>query len=1155
VGDHTADGAVELALPYCENTNPAVAVIDVAKKKVLASASGTCDVVVQLRRAGGKLSAECRPFTRAKTDDQQKPNATRLQTRTTIFRARVRLFTEAYRPELHPTFARRMSQPPLTHQMPEIPVWGAGRSPGSSMKAFNDTKAAVALDHWVTIGGGLWFGSEDTICTESFPQLVKLLDRKGFIVGRVNGFHPDEAAHMLNMSAPNCSAGMAAAEAILGPRFLGTSSTEEGGRWNNMPLDGQLALASIEPAIGEAGRHVQRSAWSEYYEREFDYIGRKVTQLSTSTDETHLVAETGFVTLVGTESSQGYGNDQIMYAVNRGAAKQHGIALGAGVSVSNGFGGKVPLPGWPTVNQTQCDDDPTRKSGPSCGTSLSLMKRLLVHEILYGATTATIEDFQFCGPYCKPYCDAGGEGGLGVPTAIGRLQKRLYTFFRELTRNGSDPIAPLGGATHVATFAVIHDGDVGWQYPCSNAKNTWQHGPHGFILTPFRNMRNAPWRKADYFLDGVLDTVYPGYAVGRYGRDERGYLSPTPHGDTLDFLLDDAPEEVLRRYDTLIVTGTMRRTPRAMLRRLSQLIASGGNVIITADALAALSGPLLGIEAAVGAACVQFRAGTTVIVQMKSHAEPRPFSLCPLYDRGGAHTTEVVAHEAASKQPLALRAQAASGGSLLVLAAGNSSTSQRGGGKLNYTTYQCTAEQLGDKPTSITDVPRPFPLLVSTRAVLGAALRERTLFDVEPAGTKPSLTWSASALDANATGFLLAISNPSFDAKPFKVQAGPGLPAGTNLVVTGIALDDAERRDVGFAPAGVTAHDATSATAISGGDIKVFRVTVGSDAVAVLPPADERTATQGRNTWLRLNGGRTFASVDDAILQRPSLVQDFSGLVLPWRYVFSADDASLARDASTAANRKVELAVDATEAIVPFPYFRLSTESEAELSRSVAGLSKLIRKCGLLNAKTLILSLHKIPEFSKQSPAELENGQQRTLRALAALAENFGVTIHIRDAHKNLTPSIGRLASFVEGVGSRFVRVAPSTALMLKDARPAMQQDYHSLFTHRNSSLLLLSADISDDAGTVYSSNGPIAALGDTWDESVPRLPKATAIAMVHAVLASAREAGATVVLDAAFSDRDDELADVDALRQLERQRNTLDTDAAAILPAVPVGR
>jgi len=82
----------------------------------------------------------------------------------------VRLFTEAYRPELHPTFARRMSQPPLAHQMPEIPVWGAGRSPGSSMTAFNDTKAAVALDHWATIGGGLWFGSEDTICTESFPQ-------------------------------------------------------------------------------------------------------------------------------------------------------------------------------------------------------------------------------------------------------------------------------------------------------------------------------------------------------------------------------------------------------------------------------------------------------------------------------------------------------------------------------------------------------------------------------------------------------------------------------------------------------------------------------------------------------------------------------------------------------------------------------------------------------------------------------------------------------------------------------------------------------------------------------------------------------------------------------------------------------------------------
>jgi hypothetical protein len=1070
-----------------------------------------------------------------KTDDSS------LGTATTTAHARVRLFTDAHRPELHPTFARRMSQPPLAHQMPEIPVWGAGRSPGTSMTAFNRTKAAIALEHQATIGGSMWWGSEDTICTENFHQLVKLMNEKNFTMGRVNGFHPDEAAHELNMSSPNCSVGMAAAEAILGPRFLGTSSTEEGGRWNNMPLDGQVALASLEPAIGEAGRHAQRSAWSEYYEGEFEYVGRKVTQLSTSTDETHLVAETGFVTLVGTESSQGYGNDQIMYAVNRGAAKQHGIALGAGVSVSNGFGGKVPLPGWPTINQTQCDRDSTRKQGPSCGTSLSLMKRLLVHEILYGATTATIEDFQFCGPYCKPACDADGEGGLGVPTSIGRLQKRLWKFFRELTRNGSDPSAPLGGAAHVATFAVVHDADVGWQYPCSNAKNIWEHG---VVFTPFRNMRNSPWRKTDFFLDGVLDTVYPGYAVGRYGRDERGYLSPTPHGDTLDFLLDDVEEEVLRRYDTVVVTGTMRRTPRTMLRRLSRLIASGGNVIITADALATLGAPLLGIEAAVGAACVQFSAGTTIMVLSKPHVESQPFSLCPLYDRGGQYTAEVVAHEAASKQPSALRSQAASGGWLLVLAAGNSSTAQRGSGKVDYAKYQCTAERLGENPTSRTDVPRPFPLLVSTRIVLGAALRDRTLFDVESAGTKPSLTWSASALDANATGFLLAISNPSYDPKPFKIQAGAGLPTGTKLSLTEIAMDDAERHDVGFAPAGVTAHGATSASEIDGGGIRMFRVGVGSGVVQVLPPADERTATQGRNTWLRLNGGNPIASVNDAILRRPSLLQDVSGLVLPWRYVFSTDDAALARDAATAVNRKVELAVDATEAIVPFPHWRLSNESKSELSRSVAGLSTLIRKCGLLNAKSLILSLHKIPEFSKQSPAELESGQQHTLLVLAGLAENAGVTIHIRDAHKNLTPSISRLASFVEGVGSAFVRVAPSTALMLEDARPAMQQQYHSLFAQRNASLLLLSADMSDDAGTVYTSNGAIAELGD---ESAPRMAKAKAISIVRAAVAGAREAGATVVLDAAFSSRDEELADVDALRKLEPEEDSQGTIETAV--------
>ena len=41
--------------------------------------------------------------------------------------------------------------------------------------------------------------------------------------------------------------------------------------------------------------------------------------------------------------------------------------------------------------------------------------------------------------------------------------------------------------------------------------------------------------------DGVLDMLYPGYQDSSYFRDERGFLTATPYGDSADCLLSDAP--------------------------------------------------------------------------------------------------------------------------------------------------------------------------------------------------------------------------------------------------------------------------------------------------------------------------------------------------------------------------------------------------------------------------------------------------------------------------------------------------------------------------------------------------------------------------------------------------------------------------------------
>ena len=144
---------------------------------------------------------------------------------------------------------------------------------------------------------------------------------------------------------------------------------------------------------------------------------------------------TGQATLLGTESAQHYGNDQVNYAFNRGAGKQYGVHVAASVSV-----------GTPV--------------GPS---SLSLLKRLLFTEIFYGSLAASLE----LGLLDK-------FNGF-APMPNGELQNATRRFFLALAREGPSPRKPLGGYVHLATTAIVHDAGSGWELPCMGPQRDPQY--------------------------------------------------------------------------------------------------------------------------------------------------------------------------------------------------------------------------------------------------------------------------------------------------------------------------------------------------------------------------------------------------------------------------------------------------------------------------------------------------------------------------------------------------------------------------------------------------------------------------------------------------------------------------------------------------------
>ena len=121
-----------------------------------------------------------------------------------------------------------------------------------------------------------------------------------------------------------------------------------------------------------------------FFDRLANDLGNKLMALN-SLWSPHYFAKTGYYTAVGAEAAQGLPNAQLFYAFLRGAAKQFGKWIWGNVSVYNRFSFKS----CSIVKQVcECSAD---------GTSLSLMRRLMYQQIMYGSKIFGFETLGGCG--------------------------------------------------------------------------------------------------------------------------------------------------------------------------------------------------------------------------------------------------------------------------------------------------------------------------------------------------------------------------------------------------------------------------------------------------------------------------------------------------------------------------------------------------------------------------------------------------------------------------------------------------------------------------------------------------------------------------------------------------------------------------------------
>ncbi|XEC96047.1 hypothetical protein AB6A23_05640 [Paenibacillus tarimensis] len=440
----------------------------------------------------------------------------------------------------------------------------------------------------------------------------------------------------------------------LGERWLGMDVGEQ---------DGRYVLAYVSQMVHpSASRMEQYLNFQKHIQKICDQLGNKMVTLLAITLGHHELKEGGY-TLIGAETAQMHPNGQVFYAYLRGAGKQYGVPWFGNASVYNRWGCKTY--GMRANDEANADDH-----GPTKGTSLSLLKRLLYSHILYNCVLVGFESGWFEGERLSP---------------IGVIQQSARRWIHEHGQPG----------VMLTQVAIMNDFYSGWTFPNYN-----------FQL--YRIWGNRPYEAHDYVTDHILDMFYPGYQNSSFFHDETGFIAPTPYGDVVDCLLSDAEQRLIDRYPVLIVAGGLSQDAEVS-DKLEHYIRQGGHLVLFAETLKKFPDGFAGVS--VGAAKSSYEAGANVQVFDEHMTEDYAFELYSLRLPGGA---DIISR--CGDMPAVCRF-ACGKGTVTLFASPNGISRE----DVVESPIRCEI----DRP-----LPKPYPLLKHVRVVLDQIFKSQLLFEV-----------------------------------------------------------------------------------------------------------------------------------------------------------------------------------------------------------------------------------------------------------------------------------------------------------------------------------------------------------------------------------------------------------------------------------------
>ena len=686
----------------------------------------------------------------------------------------LRLYTYPMDPAENPDFHRYPVEHPGLSVFDRVPEFATLRDLDETDGELVDYEQLVqqfCLDENTTLGRLIWPGDSTLLFAKNYRQFIDYVASRGLYITSIHGFSPVGEGFLPPPEVLEYLSDK------LGPRWFGMAAGEQDGHyydalvWEEVPLN--------------AERSSQYLHFRDYFRGLEEVLGPRMTTLMSSVYP-HYELKSGHYTMAGAETSQHGPNSQLRYAFIRGAGKQYGVLWYGNVSVYNRWGyKKYSKPATASKNAKSTPPKPKRsgsrnytcskgsESGPVCGTSLNLIKRLMYAHMIYGSGYVSIEREWF-------YTELPHQ-----LSPIGLLQHNAYLWSQQVKAMG----------VHIAPLALYLEFFSGWAAP--RLKRGYE----------YHVWNNLPYSAGDHLTDGLLRMVYPSYQDASYFHDETGISSPTPYGDGLDVLLSDAASWVLEQYDTVLVASELTGGVEVEAN-LRSFLEAGGNLVITAGNLASLPGHTLGVNVS-SAPCSLVGEGAKVVLSTGEVLMERyNMSICDLR----FPTNATVLASLINGTPLAVALPLSSGGRLTVFAS----------------PYAVSATQQG-QPQSEEDqsLSALFPLLDHAQHLLNATLSHSTLFT-----STANLTLTVSHI--GGYDFHVLVSNPELRQQPLSlVCAQAAITMLREITLDQAEKEQVGYLPDGFQ--GTPLGNSTAST-IAGADTRLFLVTLTSSPSLIFLP-------------------------------------------------------------------------------------------------------------------------------------------------------------------------------------------------------------------------------------------------------------------------------------------------------------------------------